>query len=197
MGAQSPSGPQNTNIGNALGGQSQPSPPPGGTTGGKPGGPPGGGMASNGSGDFGGQATPPGGMPYTGNGDPQYSQDAIAAREAVMNPGGPPPAAPGAEGGKPGGPPGGGPVAHTMGPRNRPPGMGDQNRWGPGVGAGPGIPGPYQPGAFDANSLVNGRPDDFNTYLQTVANKSAIAPHERTAQSYGPAPEVRPQKGGK
>jgi hypothetical protein len=194
MGAQSPSGPQNTNIGNALGGQSQPSPPPGGTTGGKPGGPPGGGMASNGSGDFGGQATHPGGMPYTGNGDPQYSQDAIAAREAVMNPGGPP-AAPGAAGGKPGGPPGGGPVAHTMGPGNMPPGMGVQNRWGPGVGAGPGIPGPYQP--IDSNSYMTQRPEGYSQYLQGVADEGKISLMDKSAQSYGPAPEIRPSKGGK
>jgi hypothetical protein len=55
-----------------------------------------GGPVSNGSGQFGGQATMPGGMPpeYTGSGASQYSPEAIAAREAAMNGMPPPPGDP-------------------------------------------------------------------------------------------------------
>jgi len=74
----------------------------------------------------------------------------------------------------------------------------EANRWGPGGGAGPGIPGPYQ--RMDPNDYLTERPEGFNQSLIDVAAKGKIAPHAKTAQSYGsnysmPAP--RKKKGGK
>lgn len=85
-----------------------------------------------------------------------------------------------------------GPPQSQYTPEGAPP---NPNRWGPGMSAGPGVPGPYQP--IDANSYGSSRPEGFSSYLQEIADKGKIAPHERTAQSYGPSPEIRPQKGGK
>ena len=87
-------------------------------------------------------------------------------------------------------------------PPNMYPGMNapNQNRWGPGSSAGPGIPGPYD--KIDPNTYLTKRPEGFNTFLGDTAAKNMIAPHERTAQSYGesysrtPPPPQR-KKGGK
>jgi len=95
-------------------------------------------------------------------------------------------------------PPGGGGMMGGQGQYpGLPPGMG--NRWGPpGAGAGPGIPGPYQP--IDPNTMLQRRPEGFGDYLSEVAGKGAIAPHERTAQSYGESytrEPIKKKKGGK
>ena len=69
------------------------------------------------------------------------------------------------------------------------------NRWGPGTSAGPGIPGPYQ--RMDPNDYMVQKPEGFSQSLIDVADKGKIAPHSRTAQSYGPSPiHSKPQKKG-
>lgn len=87
-------------------------------------------------------------------------------------------------------------------PPNMYPGMNapNQNRWGPGSSAGPGIPGPYE--KIDPNTYLTKRPEGFNTFLGDTAAKNMIAPHERTAQSYGESysrtpPPPKRKKGGK
>jgi hypothetical protein len=157
-------------------------------TGGKPGGAPGGGVSPqelSGHAMYGGGSGAP--PPIPGGGGPQAGKPG--------KPGGP-------DGGGPAGPanPGGVDMSAAMGgappsqyqPQLPPP---NPNRWGPGEGAGQGIPGPYQP--IDPNSYMTQRPDNYNEYLQGVADKGKITLPERTAQSYGPSPEIRPKKGGK
>jgi len=122
---------------------------------------------------------------------------------------------PGSTGGKPGGgPPGAGGMGNPNSSAPQPemiggmpgasggqfPGLpeGSMNRWGPGSSAGPGIPGPYQP--IDPNTMLQRRPEGFGNYLGEVAGKGKIAPHERTAQSYGESytrDPVQQKKGGK
>jgi hypothetical protein len=181
-------------------------------TGGKPGGAPGGGVSPqelSGHAMYGGGSGAP--PPIPGGGGPQAGKPG--------KPGGP-------DGGGPAGPanPGGVDMSAAMGgqqmmnnptsmfggqtgtgglqPGTAPPSQyqpqlppPNPNRWGPGEGAGQGIPGPYQP--IDPNSYMTQRPDNYNEYLQGVADKGKITLPERTAQSYGPSPEIRPKKGGK
>ena len=197
--------------------QAMQAPGAGAPPGGKPGGPPGQGQQGRMQEMMGQMAGQPGAATAMPVSDPSQLPQIGDQMVQAGGPGGPPP-----QGGKPGGPPGGTQTPGGMGnpnasdqqaqfggmpggpggpPPDMYPGMNapNQNRWGPGMSAGPGIPGPYA--KMDPNSYLLQRPEGFNQSLIDVAEKSKIAPHERTAQSYGESytrePVKKKKKGGK